>query len=120
MLFFLSYSNNLRAQSKFGIDGQVCLSTDASSLFLNFGGAGVVFKFKKFDFSLNMLPSLRFNSEKVPGAYGTKDKLFVRPVLGFSPQIVYRKFIICAPMYYLANDSKWTYTFGVGYKILKF
>lgn len=81
------------------------LSTDFDNIFYNMGGGGIAFTKSNVAFSINFLPSLRYNfdSEKLT------------PTLGIGPQVHLRdRWIIGMPVYYIENS--WKVSIGVGYK----
>jgi hypothetical protein len=101
-------------KASLNIEGQVAISTDGKGVFVNMGGPNIKFNFSKFIFAINMMPSLRFQQDKV--------KSFVTPILGFGPQLYLlkdKRFVLSFPSYYNAYTNKWIFTAGVGYILTK-
>jgi|GEM_PF-2355123 len=96
------------------IEGQIAVSTDGKGVFINAGGPALKFSFEKFAFSVNMMPSLRFQDEA--------HKPLVTPILGCGPQFYFlkeRRFVLSFPCYYYTSSQVWTFTAGVGYVLTK-
>lgn len=95
------------------MSGQIALSfgkntiADKSALFISFGGPGLSLKSGDWSFSLNMLPSLRWQ----------QDDIF-RPNLGFGASFGYKRFILVVPFYFEAAGTRREIfpTLGIGYK----
>ncbi len=101
-------------KASFNIEGQLAVTTDGTGVFANMGGPNIKFNFSKFSLALNMMPSLRFQEDKV--------KSFVTPMLGVGPQIYLlkdKRVVLSFPSYYNTNTNKWTFTAGVGYVLTK-
>ncbi len=123
LLLFLStlaYSQEKKEESaiksavNWTIGGQITLSSDfKQNIFLNFAGPGIKLsdKSKKFPwaFSINMFPSMRYNTQEKDG-----NKVFT-PILGAGFQVFYKKLVISMPSYYLATQNIWVGTLGLGY-----
>jgi len=118
LLLLLSAQLPVSAQSEnavsLNIEGQIAASTDGKGLFINAGGPALKFSFEKFAFSVNMMPSLRFQNEA--------HKPLVTPILGCGPQFYFlkeRRFILSFPCYYYTSSQVWTFTAGIGYVLTK-
>jgi hypothetical protein len=101
-------------RTQLNIEGQVAITTDGKGIFFNMGGPSLKFNFSKVNFALNMMPSLRFQEDKV--------KSFVTPMLGFGPQIYFlkdKRFLVSFPAYYNTGNNQWTFTAGFGYVMTK-
>ena len=101
-------------KASFNIEGQLAVTTDGTGVFVNMGGPNLKFNFSKFSLAINMMPSLRFQEDKV--------KSFVTPMLGGGPQLYFlkdKRFVLSFPAYYNTNTNKWTFTAGVGYVLTK-
>jgi hypothetical protein len=113
MCFFLSKVAYSQEKSKMSwtLGGQVALTSDfKENIFFNMGGPGVKLSQKpsKWVFSINMFPSLRWNTSE-------KDQnKQVTPVLGAGVQIFYKKLLISLPAYYLSIQNIWVGSVGVG------
>ena len=104
----------MEKQTQLYIEGQLAVSTDGKGVFFNMGGPNIKFVYPKFSFAINMMPSLRFQEDKV--------KSFVTPMLGFGPQFYFlkdKRFLVSFPAYYNTGNSKWTFTAGLGYVLTK-
>jgi|GEM_PF-1143002 len=129
-LFIMSTTANAQTETtrtpkkKLEIDGSIAASTDGKAVYFNLGGPALNFGIKKFQFSINMLPSIGITAlhTSVPSAYGTtnKTRLNATPVLGTGLQFYYKRAIFCIPFYYRFASNTWVGTVGVGYKIFKF
>jgi hypothetical protein len=96
------------------IGGQITLSSDfKENIFLNFAGPGVKLsdKSKKSPWavSINMFPSLRYNTAEKDG------NKVVTPILGVGFQVFYKKLVVSMPCYYLNAQNIWVGTLGLGY-----
>ena len=114
MIFSRLVFSQEEQKASFNIEGQIAVTTDGIGLFANMGGPNLKFNFSKFSLAINMMPSLRFQEDKV--------KSFVTPMLGVGPQIYFlkdKRFVLSFPAYYNTNTNKWTYTVGVAYVISK-
>ena len=101
-------------KAKLNIEGQLALTTDGKGVFFNMGGPTIKFVYPKFSFAINMMPSLRFQEDKV--------KSLVTPMLGFGPQIYFlkdKRFLVSFPAYYNTGNNKWTFTAGLGFVLTK-
>ncbi len=114
MIFSRLVFSQEEQKASFNIEGQIAFTTDGIGLFTNMGGPNLKFNFSKFSLAINMMPSLRFQEDKV--------KSFVTPMLGVGPQIYFlkdKRFVLSFPAYYNTNTNKWTYTAGVAYVLSK-
>ena len=114
LLINYSVFSQEKPKASLNIEGQIAVTTDGTSVFANMGGPNIRFNFSKFIFAINMMPSFRFQDDKV--------KSFVTPMLGFGPQLYLlkdKRFVISFPSYYNAYTNKWTFTSGVGYVLTK-
>jgi hypothetical protein len=103
-----------QANAKFNFEGQVAATTDGKGVFFNMGGPNVKFNFSKFSVAINMMPTLRFQEDKV--------KSVVTPMLGFGPQFYFlkdKRFLLSFPSYYNTGNNQWTFTAGLGYVLTK-
>ncbi len=101
-------------RTQLNIEGQAAITTDGKGVFFNMGGPSLKFNFSKFNVAINMMPSLRFQEDKV--------KSFVTPMLGFGPQIYFlkdKRFLVSFPAYYNTGNNQWTFTAGLGYVLTK-
>ena len=90
------------------------MTTDGKGVFFNMGGPNVKFNFSKLSVAINMMPSLRFQEDKV--------KSLVTPMLGVGPQLYFlkdKRFILSFPAYYNTGTNKWTFTAGLGFSLTK-
>ena len=102
------------AKASLNVEGQIGVTIDGTGVFANMGGPNIKFNFSKFSLAFNMMPSLRFQEDKV--------KSFVTPMLGVGPQIYLlkdKRVVLSFPSYYNTNTNKWTFTAGVGYVLTK-
>ena len=109
-----AHSQSEQKQTSFNLEGQIAVATDGKGVFFNMGGPNVKFNFSKFSLAINMMPSLRFQEDKV--------KSFVTPMLGFGPQIYFlkdKRFLLSFPAYYNTGNNQWTFTAGLGYVLTK-
>jgi hypothetical protein len=118
LLLIAALSMSLTAQTEqsvsLNLEGQLAASTDGKGLFINAGGPALKFSFPRFAFSVNMMPSLRFQNEA--------HKPLVTPILGCGPQFYFlkeRRFIVSFPCYYYSSSQVWTFTAGIGYVLTK-
>jgi hypothetical protein len=94
----------------FNIEGQIVAATDGKGMYINAGGPGLKFIRPKVAFSVNMMPSLRFQHET--------GKPLVTPILGCGPQVYLlknKRFVVSFPCYYNATSRVWTFNAGLGY-----
>lgn len=101
-------------KASLNVEGQIAVTTDGTGVFANMGGPNIKFNFSKFSLAINMMPSLRFQEDKV--------KSFVTPMLGVGPQLYFlkdKRFVVSFPAYYNTNTNNWTFTAGVGYVLTK-
>jgi hypothetical protein len=106
----------LIAQVKSGLqlEGQIAAATNGQALFINMGGPALKFIFPKIAFSINMVPSLKFEEDK--------PKPIVVPLLGVGVQFYFlkdRRFVLSLPCYYYASRNIWTMAAGIGYVLSK-
>jgi hypothetical protein len=97
------------------IEGQIAVTTNGKAGFLNIGGPAIKFSFTKFTFSLNMLPSLKYELNNPKPA--------ITPILGAGPQLylLKKRLVLSFPCYYntIKVPYKWTITAGIGYVLTK-
>ena len=111
---FSVVGQNEQPKTQFNLEGQIALATDGKGVFVNMGGPSIKFNFSKFSMAINMMPSLRFQEDKV--------KSFVTPMLGFGPQFYFlkdKRFLLSFPAYYNTGTNQWTFTGGFGYILTK-
>ena len=99
----------------FGFDGQIAITTNGKSFFMNMGGPGIKFTRKPFAVSFNMFPSLMI-AENAP-------KPLITPTLGAGFQIFYKRLILSMPLYYVVEKGnptqQWVFSAGLGFKLSK-
>jgi hypothetical protein len=116
-LFQLVVSAQAQSEQKqpsFNLEGQAAVTTDGKGIFFNMGGPNVKFNFSRFSVAINMMPTLRFQEDKV--------KSLVTPMLGFGPQFYFlkdKRFLLSFPAYYNTGNNQWTFTAGLGYVLTK-
>jgi hypothetical protein len=78
-----------------------------STLFLHFGGPGLIWKYGDWSLALHVSPSVRLQPGDV-----------VRPTMGFGPTLGYKRWLLALPVYFDAVGGKTAYipTIGVGYR----
>ncbi len=97
-------------QKSFTVEGQIAVTTNLESYFLNVGGPTLKFHFSKIAVGLSFTPSLRFHN--------VNSTLQVSPILGTGLQLYglkNKRYILSLPFYYLASSNTWIGSIGIGY-----
>jgi hypothetical protein len=114
VVLFLSIPGLLVAQEKKlqpALSGTAMMATDGNAVYVNLGGPGLKWVQGHWQLSINMLPSLRFVSDK--------PRPFATPSLGAGFLIAYKRFVIGVPFYYIASRQEWRVAPGVGVRFGK-
>jgi hypothetical protein len=116
VFLFIILSLFAKAQSGYDgyLEGQIAVTTNGKAAFINIGGASIKCKLKKFNVSIMMGPSIKFEKEKTV--------VTTIPVLGVGPQFYFlknKRFIVSIPSYYISTKKIWTTSIGVGYLLTK-
>lgn len=90
---------------RFSLEGMIGVSFGNNLTAFNVGGPNLKLKAgEHLSFGICALPSLFIHEGKV------------EPKLGLGFRVDYRRFVFLVPGYYLSNQSKWLWSYGLGYK----
>ncbi|SIN94449.1 hypothetical protein [Chitinophaga niabensis] len=90
---------------RFSLEGMIGVSFGNSLTAINVGGPHLKLKVgEQWSVGICALPSL-FIHEGKP-----------EPKLGLGFRVDYRRFVFLVPGYYLSNQSRWLWSYGIGYK----
>ena len=93
------------------VSGTAMIATDGNAVYMNLGGPGLKWAQGNWQLSINMLPSLRFVSDK--------PRPFATPSLGAGFLVTYKRFVVGLPIYYISARQEWRLAPGVGVRFGK-
>ncbi|WP_343306618.1 hypothetical protein AAHN97_05840 [Chitinophaga niabensis] len=111
IVLFLIISMSVRAQDstakkiRFSLEGMIGVSFGNNLVAVNVGGPNLKLKVgEHWSVGICALPSLFIHDGKP------------EPKLGLGFRVDYRRFVFLVPGYYISNQSKWLWSYGLGYK----
>lgn len=112
-----SFAQNQKENNKLTVHSfstEVLLSTDLEASFFNYIGAGIKYTRGYTTVSFTVYPALRFHNDR-PVDSSIKCKPFIIPGLAIGPLVQHKRLQVGMPIFYVASEAKWHFTFGVGY-----
>ena len=90
---------------RFSLEGMIGVSFGNNLVSFNVGGPNLKLKINsKLEVGVCALPSLFIHDSRP------------EPKLGIGFRVDYGKYVFLVPGYYLSNQSKWLWSYGLGYK----